>query len=255
MKDALALKTIGLPIHQALPKAGNVVEPFLPRWAKHRAEIVSEVPGASAFEGLVSHRVKVAKGCALFKAPDRLVNIYAVRVGAFKTTIVDRVGRGQITGFQMPGDMLGLDAIAQSHHASSAVALVDSEVCAIAYKRLQHACSNSAAMQLTFNRILSQLLVRRQNMMLLMGNLNAEQRLSTFLLGLSECYRLSGYSSSNFVLRMSREDISSYLGLRLETICRCISHLRDRRIIECRGRALQILDFIALRAATETQDC
>ena len=152
----------------------------------------------------------------------------------------------------MPGDILGLDAIAQSQHACSAVALVDSEACALAYGPLQHACSNCPRLQSNFNRILSQLLVGEQNMMLLMGNLSADQRLSTFLLSLSERYRLSGYSASGFVLRMSREDISSYLGLRLEPICRCIAHLRERGIIECRGRALQILDFSALQAATES---
>lgn len=209
------------------------------------------VGDADTFAGLVSHRLKIAKGSALFHAPESLINLYAVRVGAFKTTIVDQVGRGQITGFQMPGDILGLDAIAQHRHTCSAVALVDSEVCAVAYRPLQHACGQCPPLQLNFNRIFSQLLVREQNMMLLMGNLSAEQRLATFFLTLSERYRLRGYSATGFALRMSREDISSYLGLRLETVCRAIAHLRERGVIECRGRALEILDIAALQAASE----
>lgn len=204
------------------------------------------------FEGMVSHGLKVKKGHALFHAPQRLISLYAVRVGAFKTTIVDHGGRGQITGFQMPGEMLGLDAIADGAHTCSAVALEDSEVCVMPYASLQRACTKCPTLQSNFNRLLSQLLIRDQQMMLLMGNLNAEQRLSTFLLSLSERYRLRGYSPSSFILRMSREDISGYLGLRLETVCRAIAQLREREIIECHGRTLNIIDVARLNAATES---
>lgn len=207
---------------------------------------------AAEFDGVVSYRFKIAKGSALYHAPQPLISLFAVRVGAFKTTIVDQGGRGQVTGFQMPGDILGLDAIAEEQHTCSAVALEDSEVCVIPYAALQRACGRCKTLQYNFNRILSQLLVREQQMMLLMGHLSAEERLSTFLLGLSERYQQRGYSASGFVLRMSREDISSYLGLRLETVCRCIANLRERGVIECHGRTLQILDLVGLQAAARS---
>lgn len=207
------------------------------------------VPEAEQFDHMIGHRIRMKKGSALFHAADPLVNLYAVRIGAFKTTLVDEAGRGQITGFHMPGDVLGLDGIAEDIQVCTAVALEDSELCVIPYARLMRSCASCLKLQNNFNRLLSQALVREQNMLLTMAGLRADQRLAAFFLKLSERFARWGYSDSSFVLRMSREDIASYLGLRLETVCRCIAQLRARGIIECRGRTVEIRHMQYLKEA------
>lgn len=198
------------------------------------------VSEAEQFGHMIGHRIKMKKGSALFHAADPLTHLYAIRIGAFKTTLVDEGGRGQITGFHMPGDVLGLDGIAGDIQVCTAVALEDSELCVIPYAKLLRSCANCQNLQKNFNRLLSQALVREQTMLLTMAGLRADQRLAAFFLKLSERFARWGYSDSSFVLRMSREDIASYLGLRLETVCRCIAQLRARGIIECRGRTVEI---------------
>ncbi len=202
---------------------------------------------AQRLSQIVPQRFRVNKGAALFHAGDRLRSLYAVRFGFFKTTISSEDGREQLTGFQMGGELLGIDAISNDQHVCDAIALEDSEVCPIQFSQLEKLSREMPSLQHNLNRILSQEIVRDHEMLLLMGNLNAEERMAAFLLNLSTRMAIRGYSPTAFVLRMTREDIGSYLGLRLETICRAIAYLRDDGIVRICGRAVEILDIERLR--------
>jgi CRP/FNR family transcriptional regulator len=196
---------------------------------------------------IVPQRIRIKKGAALFHAGDPLRSLYAVRLGFFKTTICSEDGREQLTGFQMGGELLGIDAISNNVHVCDAIALEDSEVCPIQFNQLERLSRELPSLQYNLNRILSREIVRDHEMLLLMGNLNAEERLAAFLLNLSNRMAARGYSPTAFVLRMTREDIGSYLGLRLETICRAIGYLRDNAIVRISGRAVEILDVKQLQ--------
>lgn len=205
------------------------------------------VVDAERLSAIVPQRIKVRKGEALFHAGDALRSLYAVRFGFFKTTISSEDGREQLTGFQMGGELLGIDAISRNLHVCDATALEDSEVCPIPFAHLEKLSRELPSLQHNLNRILSQEIVRDHEMLLLMGNLNAEERMAAFLLNLSNRMAMRGYSPTAFVLRMTREDIGSYLGLRLETICRAIAYLRANDSVRISGRAVEILDLERLR--------
>jgi CRP/FNR family transcriptional regulator len=205
------------------------------------------VSDATRLSDIIPQRIKVKKGAALYHAGDPLRSLYAVRFGFFKTTIISEDGREQLTGFQMAGEMLGIDAISNDRHVCDAIALEDSEVCPIQFSELEKLSRELPSLQHNLNRILSQEIVRDHEMLLLMGNLNAEERMAAFLLNLSNRMKHRGYSPTAFVLRMTREDIGSYLGLRLETICRAIAYLRDNAIVRVSGRAVEILDLERLK--------
>jgi CRP/FNR family transcriptional regulator len=196
---------------------------------------------------IVPQRVRVRKGTALFHAGEPLRALYAVRFGFFKTTLSSEDGREQLTGFYMGGELLGVDGISDRVHMCDAIALEDSEVCPIQFNQLEKLARELPSLQHNLNRILSREIVRDHEMLFLMGNLNAEERLAAFLLNLSKRIFTRGYSPTAFVLRMTREDIGSYLGLRLETICRAIAYLREKGIVRISGRSVEILDIDQLR--------
>lgn len=196
---------------------------------------------------LIAQRVKVKKGASLYRTGDPLRSLYAVRLGFFKTSVLSVDGREQVIGFQMPGEMLGLDAISTDHYACNAVALEDSEVCPIPFGNLEKLARELPSLQHNLNRLLSQEIVRDHSMLLMLGNMNAEERLAAFFLNLSQRLNMRGYSSREFILRMSREAIGSYLGLRLETICRGIAHLRQEGLVDIKGRNVTILDLAGLK--------
>ncbi|MGE8176816.1 fumarate/nitrate reduction transcriptional regulator Fnr [Pseudomonas fluorescens] len=196
---------------------------------------------------LIIQRVKVKKGAALYRTGDSLRSLYAVRIGSFKTTVLSLDGREQVTGFQIPGEMLGLDAISEEQHTCNAFALEDSEVCPIHFAQLEKLSRELPTLQHNLNKLLSREIVRDHDMLMLMGKMNSDERLAAFLLNLSQRLSLRGYSSREFVLKMRREEIGSYLGLRLETICRGIAHLRDQALVEISGRNVTILDMDRLK--------
>ena len=196
---------------------------------------------------LIVQRVKVKKGAALYRTGDPLRSLYAVRIGSFKTSMLSVDGREQVTGFHIPGEMLGLDAISADEHACNAFALEDSEVCPIHFAQLEKLAQSLPSLQHNLNRLLSREIVRDHSMLMLMGNMNSDERLAAFLLYLSQRLSLRGYSAKDFVLKMRREEIGSYLGLRLETICRGIAHLRDQELVEISGRDVRIQNMDGLK--------
>ncbi|KAA8562898.1 fumarate/nitrate reduction transcriptional regulator Fnr [Pseudomonas fluorescens] len=201
----------------------------------------------SRLDTLIPQRVKVKKGASLYRTADPLRSLYAVRTGFFKTCIVSLDGREQVTGFQMAGEMLGLDAISAEQHACHAVALEDSEVCPIHFHQLERLASQIPSLQHNLNKIMSREIVRDHSMLLQMGNMNADERLAAFVLNLSARMSTRGYSSRSFVLRMRREEIGSYLGLRLETVCRSIAQLRKLGLVHISARNVDILDMPQLK--------
>ncbi|MFJ2548511.1 cyclic nucleotide-binding domain-containing protein [Pseudomonas sp. NPDC087612] len=195
--------------------------------------------------------MKIKKGCALFHANDPLHFLYTVSAGTFKTCLSDNEGRERVTNFFMPSDMIGLDAISTERHTCSAFALEDSVVFPISYYRWILLPGDFPTIKQSLTQLLSREIIHDHEMLLMLCSLNADGRLANFLVSLSSRFVKRGYSANKFVLSMSRRDIGSYLGLRLETICRSINSLRTLNIVKFTGRSVEIVDMLALKAVEQ----
>ena len=196
---------------------------------------------------LVHTRRRVLRGEALYRAGDPFKSLYAARIGFFKSVVVMADGRNQITGFVMSGEMLGMDGIESGIHTVSVVALEDSEVCVIPYAQLEAHATRLPRLQHQIYKIMSREIVREQGIMMLLGSTCAEERVAAFLVNLSQRFEARGYSSAEFNLRMTREEIGSYLGLKLETVSRIMSKFQDLGLIQARLRSVRILDAAGLK--------
>lgn len=192
-------------------------------------------------------RLRLAKGESLYRAGTRFTALYAVRVGSLKTVVAVEDGREQVAGYHMIGDIVGLDGIGNDLHGSAALALEDAEVCVLPFDDLAVLSRSVPALQRNLHRFLAREIARDHEMMLLLGSMRAEERLAAFLLDLSERYRRRGYSATEFVLRMTREEIGSHVGLTLETVSRLFSRFQNQGLIRVQGRAILILESAALR--------
>ena len=204
---------------------------------------------------LVEVRRKVKKGAALFHNGEKFTSLYAIRTGFFKTCVATEDGRDQVTGFQMAGEVMGLDGIVNDHHTCDAIALEDAEVCVLPFDRIEELSHDIASMQRHVHKIMSREIVRENGVMLLLGSMRAEERLAAFLLNLVQRLHTRGFSQSELVLRMTREEIGSYLGLKLETVSRTFSKFADEGIIEVKQRHVRILNSDALRDLVNRPDC
>ena len=193
-------------------------------------------------------RRRVPRDTILYRMGDRFTHLYAVRLGHFKTYQVSSSGADQITGFQMAGELLGMDAISTDLHNCYAVALEDSEVCEIPFAKLEKLFAEIPALLRHFHRTMSQEITRDQNAMLLLGNMLSDQRFAAFLVNLSARYKTRGYSATNFNLRMSREDIGNYLGLTIESVSRLLSKFKKMGWISVDKREIELLDLVELKS-------
>jgi CRP/FNR family transcriptional regulator len=206
-------------------------------------------------DALVATRRSVSRGDALFHAGEAFASLYAVRTGFFKTCVSSEDGRDQVTGFHMAGELLGLDGIGTDRHTCDAIALEDSQVCIIGFHQLEDLSRDLSDLQRQFHRIMSREIVRDHGVMLLLGSMRAEERLAAFLLNLTQRLRTRGFSASSLVLRMTREEIGSYLGLKLETVSRAFSKFQEDGVLEVKQRQIHVLDPEALQALVNGSAC
>lgn len=210
-------------------------------------------PDVQRLDALMFSRRRVKMGQTLFREGDKFQFMYAVRTGTFKSSLTLKDGREQVTGFHMAGELMGLDGVAHGNHASAATALEDAEICAIPYAHLNELAAGNPAMQHVVSRLMSREIVREHSLMMLLGSMNAEERLAAFLLNISQRMKARGYSSSEFHLRMSRAEIGSYLGMKLETVSRTFSAFQHQRLLEVDKKYVRLLDIDGLTRAFESR--
>jgi CRP/FNR family transcriptional regulator len=200
----------------------------------------------SQVEGVPSASRRVKGGTALFHVGDEFSSIYFVRFGSFKTFAGDSEGRHQVTGFSLPGDVLGLDGIASGRRTVTAVALEDSEVMVLPFVALERAALHDRTLQHRLHALMSGQIVHDHGVMMMLSAMCAGERVAAFLLNLSRRYQRLGYSPGEFHLRMTRADIGSYLGLKLETVSRTMAMLAESGLIEVHQKHIRLVDLAGL---------
>ncbi len=202
----------------------------------------------SRLEHLSNNKRSFSTGDYLFRTGDRFKSLHAIRGGSFKTRVLHEDGREQVTGFLMAGEIIGLDAISTDSHTCEAVAMESSEVCELPFDQLEELSRDIPSLQRHLHKIMSREIVRDQGIMMLLGSMRAEERLAAFLLNLSKRNAAHGLSATKLQLRMSRLEIGSYLGLKLETVSRAFSHFQEDGMIQVKARAVELMDIPKLRA-------
>ena len=196
---------------------------------------------------MMFNRRKVRAGQTLYREGDHFQYIYALRSGTVKSSLTMADGREQVSSLSLAGEVMGLDGVANGSHASTAEALEDSEVCAIPYVHLTELAAANSGMQHVVTRLMGREIVREHGLMMLLGSMNAEQRLAAFLLNLSQRLKARGYSATEFHLRMTRADIGSLLGMKLETVSRTFSVFQKLGLLAVDKRHIRIVNLDGLQ--------
>ena len=206
---------------------------------------------------VIKQRTRLKRGEYLYRGGDRLKALYAVRSGFLKSRMLYADGREQVTGFHMMGDLIGLEGIGDEQHSCDTIALDEAELCDLPFAQLEDLTRDIPSLQRHFYRAMSREIVHDQGQMLLLGNMRAEERLAAFLVNLSQRFAARGYSAREFHLRMTRKDIGSYLGLKLETVSRIFARFQSEGLIEIRNRHVHIvrLDELCRLLGRAVPDC
>jgi CRP/FNR family transcriptional regulator len=194
------------------------------------------------------------KGDHYYRANDPFSSVYAIRSGYVKTYRITDDGEEQVTGFYFPGELFGMDGIGKGKHTCSAKALESTAICEIPFTRFQELTVQMPALQLHFFQLMSQEITTEQQLITLLSKKTAEQRIATLLLTISSRNANRDLSASTFRLAMSRTDISNYLGLTVETVCRTLSRFSRNGLIRIQQKEVTILDFDNLRTTANLDE-
>lgn len=209
--------------------------------------LCSEVNGSevdlSLPETIVKNRRMVERGELLYRTNEPVCSIYAIRTGSVKTYVLTTDGRMQITGFHIPGELLGLGALAARCFTTEAMALETTMLCEVPIEVLEVYSRQIPSVREQMLKILSREIIDNQELMLLLGKKNAEERLATFLLNISKRFRRRNYSGTDFNLSMSRSDIGNYLGITEETVCRVFTRFQNDGLLTAERRQVQLIEL------------
>ncbi len=210
--------------------------------------IALEATEIDSLDDIVQRNRPLQKGDHLFRENDAFSSVYAVRSGALKAYRITNDGKEQVTSFALPGEILGMDAIGNNKHASSAVALETAAICEIPFNMLDELSSAIPLLRRRFYQLMSEKITSDQQLITLLGKNTAEQRVSTLLLSISARHARQKLSATKFNLPMSRIDIGNYFGLTVETVSRVFGRLQKLGLIKVRHKQVEILKYDEFRA-------
>lgn len=187
------------------------------------------------------------RGEQVFAQSTPFRSCYAVKSGAIKTSIITESGDEQITGFFMPGELVGLDSMSDETHASTAKALERTSVCEIPVDQLERLVHILPELQHHMFHLMSQEIRNSHQLSVLLSKNTAEERIAALLLSLSSRFRRRRMSATHFKLPMARNDIANFLGLAVETVSRVFTRFQNQGLVLARGRDIELLDLEALQ--------
>jgi CRP/FNR family transcriptional regulator len=203
-------------------------------------------------DDIIERKRPIVRGEHLFRSGDHFQSLYAVRSGSLKTYTTSEDGQEQVMGFHLPGELVGLDAIADGNHPLSAKALETTSVCEIPFPDLTSLSSQLPSLQHQLLRVMSQEIRDDEQNMVVLGQKSAEERLAAFLISLSNRFNRRGFSPYQFNLSMSRGDIGNYLGLALETVSRLFTRFQSEGLLRVDRKHIELLDREKLCAYSGT---
>lgn len=233
------------PLPEASPAPAGPRLASVPRDASRNQRLRPDARGATSLAEFFGAPRRVARREVLYRRGDAFNGLFLVRIGSFKSVALVDDGREQITGHFMAGDILGIEGLGLARHTHDVVALEDSELSVLPLARLDEVLRHPELLQALFERMAGDL-HRGQELTILLGSLRAEERVATFLLDLAHRHQMRGDPSRELVLRMTREEIASFLGLTLETVSRTFSRLHAEGLVRVQGRAVALLDTAGL---------
>jgi CRP/FNR family transcriptional regulator, anaerobic regulatory protein len=197
---------------------------------------------------IIEQRRPIRRGGHLFRQGDKFEAIYVVKTGAIKTYMLSEDGQEQVTGFYLPGEVVGVDGLSAEQHFNNAKALESTTVCKVPFDKFEALCKEVPSLQRYLFQLMGQEIQQSQQMASLLSKRTAEERVARLLLSVSERLRKRKLSASVFRLPMSRVDIGNYLGLAVETVSRVFTRFQHGGVLAVDGKEIKIIDMAALRA-------
>lgn len=199
---------------------------------------------------VVKARKTLQRGDFIYREGDNFKGILAIKSGSAKLVANDNHGNEHILNILLPGELLGFDGLSDEKHGCAAIALETMTFCILPAVNMDQLFQNLPSLtRELFRHSGEKMLVDRNQLVL--SKRPAEERLAYFLISLSERLKRRGFSSSEFKLSLTRQEIGNHLGLALETVSRLLKKFQDDGLIVVQNRFIQIKNLHSLKSLLE----
>ena len=178
----------------------------------------------------------------IFLQNDTSKYLYNITEGNVKIYQLLDDGRIQIIGFLYPGDFFG--SYSNNKYNYCAEAIGNLKTCVFDQKILDKYLDENPVLAKELLNKTSYELTLAQDRLTVLGKLKATERITKFLLNISEQRKRIGWKNNPISLPMTRQDIADYLGLTIETVSREFSNLKSSNIIKgITSKKIYLTDF------------
>lgn len=181
------------------------------------------------------------KGEMLYMAGDKGEKLYVIHSGKVKITRLTDSGKEQVIRVLGPGDFMGeLSLFSPLSLTDNGEALSKTVACMIDGKKLKELMIKYPTIAFKVMEELSQRLEKAENLIENISLYGVERRLALTLINMAN-------EKGEVVLKMSKRDLASHLGMSQETLSRKLTAFQDMGIIKLIGhRRIILLDIEAL---------
>ncbi len=202
---------------------------------------------------VVKAKKTLQRGDFIYREGDNFKGILAIKSGSAKLIANDSHGNEHILNILLPGELLGFDGLSTEKHGCAAIALETMTFCILPADSMDQLFQKLPSLTRELFRHSGEKMLEDKNQLVL-SKRPAEERLAYFLISLSERLKRRGFSSSEFKLSLTRQEIGNHLGLALETVSRLLKKFQDENLITVQNRFIQITDINSLKALLQPID-
>jgi CRP/FNR family nitrogen fixation transcriptional regulator len=187
-------------------------------------------------------------GQPIHRYKDPAEHWFRIVAGAGRKIAMSADGHRQVVDFLLPGDFFGLCA-SSAHHSRVEAIVPGTTVARYARCSAEHLADFDPQIARLIRQMAFASIARLQRRTIILGHSSALEKVSAFLLEMADRNRAESVTTVH--LPMSRYDIADYLAMAVETLCRTLTSLRTRRIIDFRNaRHVRICDADLLGMAS-----
>lgn len=191
---------------------------------------------------VIKSNAVIQKGDYIYRQGDVFKSIVAIKSGAAKLVANDEQGNVHILNVLLPGELSGFDGLYQNKYNCSAIALERMSYCELPTVQFETLCIKIPAIARELFKHSSESLNESQSQ-LIASKGSAEEKLAMFLISLSDRLKKRGFSSLQFNIPLTRQEMGEHLGLSLETVSRMFHQFQMDKLIKVQRKQVEIINL------------
>jgi CRP-like cAMP-binding protein len=183
----------------------------------------------------------------VFHEQDVAQFLFHIKSGKVKTYRTHSDGKEYITEIYSAGDFFGVNSLFdESPYSDTAISMEDSVIKKIPKVVFLEFLGRNRDLSAHFIKKLSNNIEQREQQLISMAYDTVRKRTASVLVSLEPKFKVQDIEHTE--VKITREDLASLAGTAIETVIRCLRHLKSDGFIETSGRKIIILNLDGLKS-------